>query len=101
MSARTVVGSWPSRQALPEGREALERALRLCEGRAKLFRHRGRRGPAYNMFAPVNASDAAYRGGADESVLPEDVAGWLPERYRDMSVTALREELRKLDEVAP
>ena len=55
------------------------------------------------MCTPANACDIAYRGGyhGDESILTEDFASWLPERYRSMTVTALREELRKLDEAAP
>ncbi len=93
----TIVGSWPHRRALPEGREALERALRCCLRRCRAFR----RGAA--LCTPANACDIAYRGGyhGDESILTEDFASWLPERYRSMTVTALREELRKLDEAAP
>lgn len=102
MSTQTIVGSWPHRRALPEGREAVERALRLCMGRRRMFQDRRWLRPAYNMFTPANVCDAAYRGGdGDESIPAEDFAGWLPERYRSMSVAALREELRKLNEAPP
>ena len=95
----TIVGSWPHRRALPEGREALERAMRCCLRRCRAFR----RGAA--LCTPANACDIAYRGAPhadawDELCTPAR-ACWLPERYRSMTVTALREELRKLDEAAP
>ena len=83
---RTVVGSWPHRQTLPEGREALERAMRLLAH--------------YPRWGSVLELSAARHIGA-HTITVSDCADWLPERYRDMPIAALREELRKLDEVAP
>jgi hypothetical protein len=90
--SRTLVKSWPHREPLPEGREALERAIGLCESRAQwplLLATRD----GWRVCNPRNVCDKAYRGDADESVAVEDLAGWLPERYRDMTVAQLRDEL--------
>ena len=86
--SRTLVKSWPHREPLPEGREALERAIRLCERRARCADP--------SLAWPRDVCDHAGRGRSDELTALEDLAGWLPERYRDMWVAALRSELASL-----
>ena len=90
--SRTLVKSWPHREPLPEGREALERAIRLCERRG---------GRAFEARWPSNVCDHAYPGMGFEVLDVEDFAGWLPERYRYMTVAELRDELARLPGGAP
>lgn len=86
--SRTLVKSWPLREPLSEGREALERAIRLCEGRSRC---------ADRLLAfPRNVCDHAYREDLGIVAMPEALAGWLPERYRKMTVADLRSELARV-----
>ena len=82
---RTIVGSHPLRYALPEGREALERAL-------------ARALPTCKLSSLARRQERCRQGA---TLARAALASWLPERYRNMSEAALRDELRRLDEVAP
>lgn len=78
MKPRTIVGSGPARRPLPMGREAVERALRLC-----------------TAWRGENPSNAAYgaelNGHHNGNGHPSD---WLPEEISRESVDQLRERLR-------
>jgi len=100
--SRTIVGSWPRRRALPEGREALERALDLL--RAWPCDHTSARALERRSTPTGSAAKAARLvvwPSANMVESEEAYVDWLPERYRDMSVAGLLAELRRLDEVTP
>ena len=83
---RTIVGSHPHRRQLPEGREALERAIEFCE--------------RWESPTPRFASLEAVRAAKHPCWAVR--AGWLPMDYRMRSVRWLRREhARLLREVAP
>jgi hypothetical protein len=85
MTARTIVGSGPRRRPLPLGREAVERALRLC----KFWPFTG---------CPFDASCRAFEARACKPSSPfmQDVtaASWLPSDLRRLTPEQLRERLR-------
>ena len=72
----------PRREPLPEGIEAAKRALAHCK--------------RWEVDVPHIASCMAadYQPSRSRTAIP--AAGWLPERYRDMTVADLRDELARL-----
>jgi len=97
---RTIVGSYLARRALPEGREALERALALL--RAWPHDHASNRAILRRPTAHGSCARANRRNRVPAERWPEaPYANWLPDSYRDVPADALLAELRKLDEVAP
>ena len=101
MSRRTIVGSHPHRATLPEGREAIERALALL--RAWPHDPLSDRAIQRRPTGHGSCARAAYFNVPAERMSEEPYADWLPPRYRDMRADELWAELRRLDrdEVAP
>lgn len=82
MTARTIVGSGPARRPLPLGREAVERALRLCRyhggvtaERSSEYAFARRRAGLHDMWISLSAT-------------------WLPADISNETVEQLRERLR-------
>jgi hypothetical protein len=81
MTKRTIVGSGPARRPLPMGREAVERAIRMC-----------------TWWGELTCENAMY--SAYEIIFDEHSAtmflDWLPEELRGVTVDRLRERLRSM-----
>jgi hypothetical protein len=77
MTARTIIGSGPCRRTLPLGREAIERALRLC----RFWKESRPRDASLQAIRPQWATVA---GNSD----------WLPSELHRDTVEQLRERLR-------
>jgi hypothetical protein len=73
MSARTIVGSGPARRPLPLGREAVERALRLCEHWPPAL--------ARGQETPTGAAMRAYHLMRSSGV--DEVVSWPPREVRE------------------
>jgi hypothetical protein len=77
MTARTIVGSGPCRRPLPLGREAVERAIRLC----RFWKQPRPRDASVHAIRP----QWAVEGGNSD---------WLPRELIRDTVEQLRERLR-------
>jgi hypothetical protein len=88
MTARTIVGSGPRRRPLPLGREAVERALKVCRFWPPDARMTSARGDT-----PRDALERAFRLSPD-AVAADETKPWLPSDVLDNSPEQLRERLR-------
>jgi hypothetical protein len=85
--SRSIVGSWPHRRTLPEGREAIERALAHCDAAAM---------PTPRLASMLlGVQPPRLHGVPPDAGTRSDRADWLPSHCRTLTREALRALLRE------